>query len=158
LVLSLAAASTPGEPARPVPHPGKTRRLGDAFVDAFNRGDFAAIGALYAEDAIAFPPQSGPVEGRPAIEAFWKSTRDLGIRSVERNVIDAESAGNLAVETGREVLRVQPVGPAEALVHLKYMLVWKKQKDGSWKVYRDIWNNMPAAPSAAMTPVAPSHH
>jgi uncharacterized protein (TIGR02246 family) len=151
LVLSLAAVSTPAEPARSRPTPARTARLGDPFVDAFNRGDFAAIGTLYAEDAIVFPPGSAPIKGRPAIEAFWKSTRNLGIRSIERNVMSAESIGNLAIETGREVLRVQPVGPAEALVHLKYVLVWKKQKDGSWKIYRDIWNTMPAAGAAATT-------
>ncbi|HEV8610176.1 MAG TPA: DUF4440 domain-containing protein [Thermoanaerobaculia bacterium] len=145
LVVSLAAASTLAEPARSDPTPARTARLGDPFVDAFNRGDFSAIKALYAEDAALFPPGSAPVRGRPSIEAFWKGTRNLGIRSIERNVIDSESIGNLAVETGREVMRVQSVGPAEALVHLKYLLVWKKDKDGSWKIYRDIWNNMPAA-------------
>ena len=28
----------------------------------------------------------------------------------------------------------------------KYVVVWKKQEDGSWKLHRDIWNSnlMPA--------------
>jgi ketosteroid isomerase-like protein len=31
------------------------------------------IGSLYTDDAIAFPPGSGMVKGRAAIEALWKS-------------------------------------------------------------------------------------
>ena len=35
-------------------------KLNDTFVSAFNTGDFAAVGTMYAEDAIALPPGSPP--------------------------------------------------------------------------------------------------
>src|SRR6476620_7021163 len=44
------------------------------WIDFFNKGDFAGVASLYAEDATAFPPGSGMVKGRAAIEALWKST------------------------------------------------------------------------------------
>src|SRR6266704_5654158 len=43
------------------------------WVEFFNKGDFAGVASLYAEDATAFPPGSGMVKGRAAIEALWKS-------------------------------------------------------------------------------------
>src|SRR5438552_16089419 len=43
------------------------------WIDFFNKGDFAGVASLYAEDATAFPPGSGMVKGRAAIEALWKS-------------------------------------------------------------------------------------
>ena len=33
-------------------------KLNNAFVSAFKKGDFAAVGSMYAEDAIALPPGS----------------------------------------------------------------------------------------------------
>jgi uncharacterized protein (TIGR02246 family) len=44
------------------------------WVDFFNKGDFAGVASLYTEDATAFPPGSGMVKGRAAIEAMWRST------------------------------------------------------------------------------------
>src|SRR5512132_2560382 len=43
------------------------------WIDFFNKGDFAGVASLYTEDAMAFPPGSGMVKGRVAIEALWKS-------------------------------------------------------------------------------------
>ena len=40
------------------------------WVDFFNKGDFAGVASLYTEDATAFPPGSGMVKGRAAIEAM----------------------------------------------------------------------------------------
>ena len=43
------------------------------WIDFFNKGDFTGVASLYTEDATAFPPGSGMVKGRAAIEALWKS-------------------------------------------------------------------------------------
>jgi uncharacterized protein (TIGR02246 family) len=43
------------------------------WIDFFNKGDFAGVASLYTEDASAFPPGSGMVKGRAAIEALWKT-------------------------------------------------------------------------------------
>src|SRR5215813_12191940 len=43
------------------------------WIEYFNKGDFAGVASLYAEDATAFPPGSGMVKGRASIEALWKS-------------------------------------------------------------------------------------
>src|ERR1700757_3428768 len=43
------------------------------WIDFFNKGDFAGVASLYTDDATAFPPGSGMVKGRAAIEALWKS-------------------------------------------------------------------------------------
>src|SRR4051812_9337519 len=46
-------------------------KLNDAFEAAFNKGDFAAIGNMYAEDAYLLPPGSEMVKGRSNVQAFW---------------------------------------------------------------------------------------
>jgi hypothetical protein len=40
------------------------------WIDFFNKGNFAGVASLYTEDAAAFPPGSGMVKGRAAIEAM----------------------------------------------------------------------------------------
>lgn len=129
----------------------RVERLGKSFTDAFNRGDIPGVGALYAPDAMAFPPESDVVKGRPAIEAMWKGVRDMGIASMDFNVVDVQSSGTLMVETGRANLHVAGAGSAQATVTVKYVVVWRKQKDGKWKISHDIWNSLPT-PAPAATP------
>src|SRR4029077_12756858 len=42
------------------------------WVEFFNKGDFAGIASLYADDAVALPPGSPMVKGKAAIGAMWK--------------------------------------------------------------------------------------
>jgi uncharacterized protein (TIGR02246 family) len=162
LVSSLALMSLDvlAEPPKADSARAPIERAGKAFVDAFGRGDTATIAAMYAEDAIAFPPESDMLKGRAAIGRFWENAREMGIKSLEFEVVDVTSSGNLAVETGIATLHIQGAGSVQTAVRVKYVVVWKKQ-GGVWRLYRDIWNNLPATtppapPAAATTPVAPS--
>lgn len=149
-----------GEPPKADPVRAAIERADKAFGEAYARGDFAAIAGMYSADAIAFPPESDMVKGRAAIEAFWRSARDTGVKSVDLNVVDVTSSGNLAAETGTAALHVQGVaGGADAIVRVKYIVVWKKE-GASWRLYRDIWNSLPAAaaPVSAPTPAMTPHH
>ena len=137
-------------------------KAGKAFAEAFGRGDTKAVANFYSEDAVAFPPDGNMVEGRPAIEALWKSFRETGAKSMAFEVIDVVSSGNLAAETGIATLAIQAMGGTTTEVKVKYVVVWKKQ-GGAWKLYRDIWNAMPSAatPAAAApvaTPTPAAHH
>lgn len=156
----IASAPAFGQPAKADPHRARIEKLGKSFTDAFNRGDVAAVAGMYAEDAIAFPPDSDLVRGREAIQAVWQGFRDMGGKSMEFTVIDLDASGDLIVETGKAKLKVQPAGAAETPVEVKYVVVWKKQKDGTWKISRDIWNSMAPATAAAPsgTPTPPPHH
>lgn len=44
----------------------------EAWIAAFNRGDVAALGALYHEDAVNHQVALEPVEGRAAIRAMFE--------------------------------------------------------------------------------------
>lgn len=117
-----------------------------AFSGAFAQADFKTLAAMYAEDAIVLPPDGEMVKGRPAIEAFWKGVYDSGVKGVALTVVAVDSSGEMAAEVGKAVLTIKPANQQEVSQTAKYVVVWKRQKDGTWKLYRDIWNGMPQAP------------
>jgi uncharacterized protein (TIGR02246 family) len=145
LVLFNSASFAEAPKADPVR--ASLEKLGNAFADAYNRGDVAAVAAMYSDDAMVFPPDSDMVQGRSAIEALWKGTRDSGMKDLAFTVLDVHSSRDLAVEVGKADFKIQTANQAEPLSQtVKYVVVWKRQKDGAWKLFRDIWNSMPPPP------------
>ena len=108
----------------------------DVFEQAFNSGKGEKLAGLYTDDAVAFPPGSPRVEGRQAIGAMWQGAINSGIKDLELEAIEIIPAGEkTAYEVGR-VSMTTPSGPAEG----KYIVIWKQDDDGQWRLHRDIWN------------------
>ncbi len=115
------------------------------FSEAFARGDATTLSAMYTPDAIAFPPDSEMIRGNEAIGAFWKAARDSGVRSATLTTVEVDRSGDVAYEVGNVSLTIQPAGQEPKTEAAKYVVVWQRQADGSWKLHRDIWNSLPAA-------------
>jgi uncharacterized protein (TIGR02246 family) len=112
-------------------------KLNDAFVSAFNKGDFAAVGGMYAEDATVLPPGSPMIKGRPNIQSFWTQAGQ-GIGDVKLTTVDVQPLGpDWAREIGTFVLTTK--GQQSQQVAGKYVVVWKKVGN-DWKLATDIWN------------------
>ena len=52
------------------------RQVVQVWVEAFNRGDAAALGGMYSDDAINHQVANEPVIGKPAIQAMFE--REFG--------------------------------------------------------------------------------
>jgi uncharacterized protein (TIGR02246 family) len=106
------------------------------FEQAFNSGEGGKLAGLYTNDAVAFPPGSPRVEGREAIGAMWQGAINSGIKDLDLEALEIIPAGEkTAYEVGR-VSMTTPSGPAEG----KYIVIWKQDDDGQWRLHRDIWN------------------
>jgi uncharacterized protein (TIGR02246 family) len=110
------------------------------FSETFNRGDIAALAAMYDTGAVVFAPNAPPMAGRQNIEAFWSGARQQGFKTLDLVVNSVEPIGNHAIELGSYTLVIQPPGQAEMTDRGKYMVIWKRQPDGTWKLYRDMFN------------------
>jgi uncharacterized protein (TIGR02246 family) len=109
------------------------------WIDFFNKGDFAGVASLYAEDATAFPPGSGMVKGRAAIEALWKSMAEQ-VSDPKLITLDVKPLGpSAAREIGTFSLKTKG-GPTPQEVTGKYLVVWEKI-GSEWKLAADIWND-----------------
>ena len=109
------------------------------FMNAFKRGDAAAIAALYTDDAKLLPPDIQMMSGREAIQSFWQGAMDMGIKEAKLESVGVEAQGDLAYEIGRFALTVQPKGGEGTTLTGKYVVVWKNQ-GGAWRLHVDIWN------------------
>ena len=114
---------------------------GRRFVEAYNRGDAAGAADFYAEDAKILPPNMEMVSGKEAIRGFWKTAMDMGMRRINLEIAEMGYDGNLAYERGVSTVTIQPEGGQEVTVRGKYIVVLKRQADGSWKLAVDIWNS-----------------
>src|SRR5262245_34697349 len=67
--------------------------IGKQWEVSFNRGDFAAVGSLYATDAV-FSGAQGNVSGREAIAKFFGDRVKDGWTKVDVTVDQARDLGN----------------------------------------------------------------
>ncbi len=112
------------------------------FVDAAKRGDTTAIAANYADDAIAMMQNMEAWRGRDAIRrGFAGLFSQMSVKDFDLNTDDVIVSGDLAVETGTYELTSQPKRGSETKEKGKYVVVWRRQADGSWKIIRDVGNS-----------------
>lgn len=159
-VLTLAAcAPAPTEAPVAKTDPSVITSLREKYEAAENAGDPAAVLALWADDGILMPPNRPALEGKGAIEENYKQQFAMGKTSLKINGSEAVASADWAFERGAYSLKI--TGPDAAAAPLveeegKYIVIAKKQSDGSWKTSRLIFNsNAPAAPAPAMTSSAP---
>lgn len=105
------------------------------FMEAFGRGDAAAVSRLYTSSAQLLPAHSDFVAGIGAIQSFWQGAMDMGLEEAVLETIELEAHGDTAHEMGRYTLKVAGGEVADAG---KYLVIWK-QEGGTWKLHRDIW-------------------
>ena len=110
------------------------------FEQAANSKDAATIANMYEQDATLLPPGSPPIKGRANIQAFWQAFFNAGASNAKLRVVEVESSGDMAYEIGafEANLPVPQGGTARAAG--KYLVVWKRQSNGSIKAVADIFN------------------
>jgi uncharacterized protein (TIGR02246 family) len=118
------------------------------FQEAFNRGDAGAVARMYTPDGAVLPPDAKRADGREAIQQFWQSAIDAGLRELSLRSIEVEEAGDTAYEVGTATLKAQMAGGTTVAMSLKYIVIWRRGADDVWRLHRDIWNANPAATAA----------
>lgn len=114
--------------------------VAEAWNTHWSAGDGAAIGEYYADDAVLYAPNAEPLAGKAGITEFWSGLIGTGLVGTLEST-EAANDGGLGFETGKYVLEDSAGAHID---HGSYVVVWK-YVDGTWKMYRDIWNtNMPA--------------
>jgi uncharacterized protein (TIGR02246 family) len=109
------------------------------WVEAFNKGDAAAVGQLYTEQATALPPNAPMATGRAAIQSFWQGAIQSGVKNVTLKALKVDQFGGAAREIGEFSLDAPNAQKQMVHVEGKYVVLWRRVR-GNWKLDTDIWN------------------
>jgi ketosteroid isomerase-like protein len=117
-------------------------RLDDEWSKAAATKDADKVASFYASDAIAYPPNEPMAIGQAAAKKVWAagfadSTYSISWKTDHAGVA---KSGDLGFTTGTYEDSFR--GPDGNMVagKGKYLCVWAKQADGTWKAIHDMWN------------------
>lgn len=125
------------------------RTIDTAFVHAWLRDDTTGVLRLFSPGAILFPPGGTPVEGIPAIRAYWWPTdgSHTRITAFTRNV--AELAGSREFAYMRGVASLTWVTSKDGketppqTSHSTDLTLLTRDSRGRWRIIRQMWNLLP---------------
>jgi ketosteroid isomerase-like protein len=107
------------------------------LVHAFERGDAARAASLYEPGARLLPPGAGVITGADAVLAFFEKRIAAGSDGGELETVRLDEYGDVAVEEGRYGRRAGD----QLLDSGKYLAVFRRQPDGTWRCMTDMWNS-----------------
>ena len=107
------------------------------LVHAFERGDAARAASLYEPGARLLPPGAGVITGADAVLAFFEKRIAAGSDGGELETVRLDEYGDVAVEEGRYGRRAGD----QLLDSGKYLAVFRRQSDGTWRWATDMWNS-----------------
>jgi uncharacterized protein (TIGR02246 family) len=113
------------------------QKLNNQWAAALDKGDAAAVAAMYAENAYVLPPGHDMIEGRSSIEAFWRQAATQ-VGDAKLVTVDVQPLGPRAAREIGTVRLETKAQPPQQIVG-KYVVVWRKI-NGRWLLATDIWN------------------
>ena len=114
-----------------------------AWEKAFSSRDTAAAVAAVEAGGSVLAPNAPIATGPEAIRALFAGFYGLPAMTLHWQVATAEAArsGELGYTRGTYELNYTDAKGKQASDHGKYVTVWRKQADGSWKVVVDVFNS-----------------
>jgi len=117
------------------------------FNNAFNAGDAKAMAGLLDQDCIWMPPGEPAIVGKEKVAALYGAYFESVQPAFELKSGPIQLSGKWAFLSG-PFTRKETVKAGKALKQVSghYLFVLKKQSNGSWKIARDIWNEVAVKP------------
>jgi ketosteroid isomerase-like protein len=123
---------------------GTVDALKATLVRALEQADARLAASLYQPGARLLPPGAAVITGDDAVLDFWQRRIDAGSDGGVLETVRRDEYGDVVVEEGRYGRR-----SGERLLDSgKYLVVFRRQPDGSWRYATDMWNSDTPAPTA----------
>ncbi len=117
-------------------------RAHKAYEAAINSNDTDQVMAMYDKDAEIFQPGIGIVSGRGNIRKwvndYFKAYKTHWKKVPIMNFVMGEYGFDEGIDTAVDIPRD---GGKPNHSNCKGILIYKKQKNGEWLIFRDIWND-----------------
>ncbi len=108
--------------------------LNKEMEKVFNANDMSATAAFYSDDS-EIVASNYIVKGRKNLDNYWLSLKDKG-RGWKLTVIEIGGTGEYVYQLGNSDLTYLSNGKEIKSV-TNFVLIWKKQPDNSYKIFRD---------------------
>ena len=152
LMLVVFAACQPAEhhAATTGPDIEAVRTWLDQVTAAVNAQSTEGTLELYANDAVFSPPDA-PAVSIDELRAWYERLFAENTFQFATEVLDVVVSGDLAVLRASYGETLTPQGGGEPATNDGiWLVVLRKQTDGSWKLWRDMWSVIAAPPPPAM--------
>jgi len=153
-LLLLQVACTQAPPPAPDTRAADEKAIRDSetqWVKDFASRDMDRIGSHYTDDASVLMPDLAIMTGKDAIRAGLKDVVADPAFAIDLQTakVEVSKGGDLAYSQGTYTFAGADPKTKKVMAEKgKYVEVYKKQADGSWKVVEDINNpDAPAAPA-----------
>jgi pimeloyl-ACP methyl ester carboxylesterase/ketosteroid isomerase-like protein len=110
-------------------------QLNREMENAFNRDEMLKVSAFYADDA-EITGDNFSVKGRKEIDKYWLDLKGKG-KSWKLQIVEIGGRDDLIYQLGVSDL-VAVINGKEQKFVTNFIVLWKLQKDGSYKIHRDF--------------------
>ena len=112
------------------------QQMNDEFNELYKQGDATAVASAYIEDGAILAPNQQAHRGRQAIEDFWRGFIEGVGGSASIESVEIAGEGDLAYQWA--TYSVESAGQSDAG---KFVEIYNRQADGSWKIRLTIFNS-----------------
>lgn len=119
------------------------RAAEDEALEIAQAKDAERWASVYADDARVFPPNALLVTGKEAIRKLFAELFASPGFEIDWEVtrVEVSRAGDLGYVVGTHKVTVNDAEGNPVTDRGKWIAIWKKQADGTWKCIEDIWNS-----------------
>ncbi len=113
-------------------------------IDAIKTGDIPVLLSDLADDVVYMPPAEMTLTGKKQIEDWWRDYFEyFTIQDFETTERIIDVVGDCAVERVLFSLKLIPnKGGTPIYDDGRFLTVWRRQPDGTWKIWQRIWNSL----------------
>ena len=138
--LSVAAEAQNPAPSAALDDARKAIDKGNAqWIDAWDKADASLLSQLFAPDGIMLGSKGKSFKGPQQISEHMKPVMEGAGKGVKATVttVDLWLDADIAYETGKYSYAYQEKG-RPVTDEGRYVTIWKRQADGSWKIIMDM--------------------
>lgn len=109
------------------------------YIQANEKGDAALFASLFDNEGMIVHPNVDPIRGKEHIQAEVSRIMSKSrFSDWEMNSLSIHASGNLAYELIQYGFTLRPEGKNPIGLSGKYLMIWKQQSDGSWKILMQV--------------------
>ena len=115
------------------------------WVSTAKTHDFARLASILCDDIILMPPNDTSLFGKDEViewfKEYFSNFHISNLTPTERDVFIASD--KVAIENWTYVVAIKPIDGSDKIRDDgRFLTIWKKENDGTWKISHSIWNSI----------------